>query len=61
MPEQLVYVPPTDGADGLNTTPHTSFTTGNVVGAVADETHSTLLLVGPGPPDCEGGVTCAIL
>ena len=51
----------TSGVEASIVLPHTSFTTGNAVGAVAAEAHSTMLLVATGPPTSAGAVERTML
>ena len=44
------------GTGALSVFPHTSCTTGNVVGSTAADSHATVLDVLTGPPTSAGGV-----
>ena len=50
-----------NGADGVSVLPHTSFTTGSVVGATAADGHSTVFDVDTGPPTSVGAVVLTTL
>ena len=51
----------TTGVGAVSVFPHTSLTTGKVVGAATSARHSAVPVVATGPPTSEGAVVCDIV